>query len=84
MVQADLTVAKGCIAVPLGFGHTAFGASNITIDGQLFAGIKERRGGMEVNAFNAVDPTREGASLYRDVTFGSTARHGIPVKIEKV
>lgn len=84
VVQADLTVAKGCIAVPLGFGHTAFGASDITIDGQLFAGIKERRGGMEVNAFNAVDPTRKGASLYRDVTFGSTARHGIPVKIEKV
>lgn len=83
LVQADSTVAKGCIAIPLGFGHTAFGASDITIDGKTLAGIKERRGGMSVNAFNAVDPTRKGASLYRDATFGSTARHGIPVKIEK-
>ncbi|WCE30070.1 tetrathionate reductase subunit A [Vibrio sp. SCSIO 43137] len=83
-VQADDTVAMGCIVVPLGFGHTAFGASDITIDGKTQKGIARRGGGMAVNAFNAVDPTRKGASLYRDVTFGSTARHGTPVRIEKV
>ncbi len=83
-VQADATVAKGCIAVPLGFGHTAFGASDITIDDNTLPGLPERSGGMAVNTFNAVDPTRKGASLYRDVTFGSTARHGTPVRIEKV
>ena len=83
IVQADNTVAKGCIAVPLGYGHTAFGASDITIDGNTLPGLSERKGGMAVNAFNAVDPTRQGASLYRDVTFGSTARHGIPVAIDK-
>ncbi|WP_428775458.1 tetrathionate reductase subunit A [Vibrio sp.] len=83
IVQADETVARGCIVVPLGFGHTAFGASDITIDGEVLAAIPQRRGGMAVNAFNVVDPTRKGASLYRDVTFGSTARHGVPVKIEK-
>lgn len=84
VVQADKTVAEGAIVVPLGFGHTAFGASDITIDGKTLSAISQRRGGMAVNEFNAVDPTRKGASLYRDSTFGSTARHGTPVKIEKV
>jgi anaerobic selenocysteine-containing dehydrogenase len=83
-VQADKTVARGCIAVPLGFGHSAFGASEITIDGEILPAIRQRSGGIAVNAFNVVDPSRKGASLYRDVTFGSTARHGVPVKIEKV
>lgn len=84
IVQADTTVARGSVVVPLGFGHTAFGASDVTIDGKTLAAIPQRRGGMAVNAFNVVDPTRKGASLYRDGTFGSTARHGVPVRIDKV
>ncbi|WP_375750443.1 molybdopterin dinucleotide binding domain-containing protein [Vibrio sp. HN007] len=84
IVQADHTVARGGVVVPLGFGHTAFGASDITIDGQVLPAIPARKGGMAVNDFNVVDPTRKGASLYRDVTFGSTARHGVPVRVDKV
>jgi len=56
----------------------------ITVDGNSKPGQKECGAGIAANPFNAVDPTRKGASLYRDSTFGSTARHGIPIAIEKV
>ena len=84
IVQADKSVAKGCIVVAMGYGHTAFGAQTMTVDGKTQQGLKERGKGIAANPFNAVDPTRKGASLYRDSTFGSTARHGIPIAIEKV
>lgn len=84
IIQADNTIAKGSIAIPTGYGHSAFGVDDTVIDGKVKEGIKSRAGGMAVNEFNVVDPTREGASLYRDRIFGCTARHGVPVKIEKV
>ncbi|WP_028763809.1 molybdopterin-dependent oxidoreductase [Shewanella colwelliana] len=84
IVQADKTVARGTIVVGMGYGHTAFGASAVEVDGKVRPGIKERGTGICPNAFNVVDPTRKGASLYRDRTFGSTARHGVPVGIKKV
>jgi len=84
IVQADETVAKGSIVVPTGYGHSAFGSQDTIIDGKKRAGIKNRGTGMAVNPFNVVDPTRKGASLYRDILFGCTARHGVPVGIQKV
>ena len=83
-LQADDTVAQGTVVVPTGYGHTQFGAATMEVDGQVIKGDKARAGGMAVNPFNIVDPTRKGASLYRDRVFGSTARHGVPVKVEKV
>lgn len=84
IVQADLTVSKGSIVVPTGYGHQAFGSEDIVIDKNIIKGIKIRTGGMSVNEFNIVDPSRPGASLYRDRVFGCTARHGVPVRIEKI
>ncbi|WP_298443967.1 molybdopterin-dependent oxidoreductase [uncultured Ferrimonas sp.] len=84
VVQADNTVAKGTISVGIGYGHSQFGAQSITIDDTVIAGQPERAGGINPNPFNVVDPTRKGASLYRDRTFGSTCRHGVPVGIRKV
>ena len=83
LLQADKTVARGTIAVSMGFGHTAFGASDLSIDGTVRKAIKQRGQGMAMNPFNVVDPTRKGFSLYRDRNFGSTARHGVPIGIEK-
>ena len=83
LLQADKTVARGTIAVSMGFGHSAFGASDVTIDGHVRKAVKQRGKGMAINPFIAVDPTRKGFSLYRDRNFGSTARHGLPVGIEK-
>ncbi|MFQ6372267.1 molybdopterin-dependent oxidoreductase [Shewanella sp. YIC-542] len=84
VVQADKTVAKGTIVVCTGYGHTQFGAQAVTVDGKEIPGVASRGEGIAVNTFNVVDPTRKGASLYRDRTFGSTARHGVPVAIKKI
>ncbi|MCG9740274.1 tetrathionate reductase subunit TtrA [Shewanella insulae] len=84
IVQADKTVARNTIVVGMGYGHWCFGASDLEIDGQVIPGIPSRGTGICPNPFNIVDPSRKGASLYRDRTFGSTARHGVPVAIRKV
>lgn len=84
VIQADKTVSKGSIVIPTGYGHSAFGVDDTFVDGKVIKGIKARAGGMAVNEFNVVDPSRKGASLYRDKIFGCTARHGVPVKVEKV
>lgn len=84
IIQANKTVAIGSVVVPTGYGHTAFGTQDTIIDNKSREAIKERGTGMAVNPFNVVDPTRKGASLYRDILFGCTARHGVPVGIQKV
>lgn len=84
VVQADKTVVRGAVLVPTGYGHTQFGASTMVVDGREIPGDRRRGGGMPVNEFNIVDPTRHGASLYRDRVFGATARHGVPVRVVKV
>lgn len=84
ILEASEGISKGSIAVPNGYGHTAFGAKDTTIDGKVIKGEKEKGGGVAINPFIINDPTRKGASLYRDQIFGSTSRHGFFVKIEKV
>ncbi len=83
VIQADNSVAQYTVVVPTGYGHSAFGVDDTYIDGNIIKGIKNRAGGMSVNEFNIVDPSRKGASLYRDKIFGCTARHGVPVKVVK-
>lgn len=84
IIQADNTVARYTIVIPTGYGHSAFGVDDTYIDGKVIKGIKQRAGGVSVNEFNIIDPSRKGASLYRDKIFGCTARHGVPVKIAKI
>lgn len=87
-VQGVLEVSDGVapfsVVIPTGFGHSAFGAKDLQIDSEIIKAEVIRGKGIEVNAFNISDPTRKGASLYRDQIFGCTARHGVPVKIVKV
>ena len=84
VVQADKSVAKGVVSVGHGFGHTAMGAQDITIDGTVLPGIKARSGGICSNFASANDPTVKGASLLREMYTGASIRHAIPIAIEKV
>ena len=84
VVQADKSVALGVISVAHGYGHTAMGAQDVTVDGEMRPGIKARRGGISTNYASANDPTLKGASLLREMYTGASIRHAIPVGIEKV
>ena len=84
VVQADKSVARGVVFVGHGFGHTAMGAQDVTIDGTVLPGIKARSGGICSNFASANDPTVKGASLLREMYTGASIRHAIPIAIEKV
>ena len=84
VVQADKSVARGVVSVGHGFGHTAMGVQDVTIDGTVLPGIKARSGGICSNFASANDPTVKGASLLREMYTGASIRHAIPIAIEKV
>jgi tetrathionate reductase subunit A len=85
-LQTDVGVAKGAVVVSHGFGHhNAFGADQRVIDGKTIPGLANRGGGTAVNQMIPSDPTRKTkASMLNDYYTGTTCRHGVPVKVEKV
>lgn len=78
-------VAPGVIAMEHGWGHKAFGATKITLDGELFAHDPDAGTGINLNDLGIGDPTRtEVQSTWLDWTTGSSVRQGIPATLEKV
>ncbi|WP_208975021.1 molybdopterin dinucleotide binding domain-containing protein [Pseudovibrio exalbescens] len=77
-------VAKNTVAIEHGFGHRAFGASDITIDGVTLAGDPRLATGMLQNDLGLVDPTRSKPGVWVDPISGAAVRQALPAKIEKI
>lgn len=77
-------IMPGVVAVEHGFGHTALGAADVEIDGRLIRARRQAAAGFCLNDLTPPDPTRKGASTLLEHEYGSAARQGIPVRLEKV
>ncbi|MGO3182135.1 MAG: NrfD/PsrC family molybdoenzyme membrane anchor subunit [Aequorivita sp.] len=78
-------VAPGVIAMEHGWGHKGFGATQLTLDGELMAHDPKAGSGINLNDLGIGDPTRtEVESTWLDWTTGSSVRQGIPATLEKI
>ncbi|EPR44543.1 molybdopterin oxidoreductase [Desulfovibrio sp. X2] len=77
-------VMPGVIAVEHGFGHTALGAQDVTVDGRTIRAERAAASGFSLNDLVPSDPTRKGASTLVEHESGCSARQGIPVRVEKI
>ena len=76
-------IRPGVVAFPLGWGHFASGARDITIDGKKVEGDDRRARGIHANAAMRVDPALGNVTL-TDLVGGSAVFYDSKVKIEKV
>lgn len=72
----------GVIAFALGFGHWAYGAQDITIDGTTILGDERRYEGIHANAAMRTDPLVTNTCLF-DPVGGSAVFYDTQVKVEK-
>jgi anaerobic selenocysteine-containing dehydrogenase len=72
----------GVVAFALGFGHWAYGAQDITIDGTTIAGDERRFEGFHANAAMRTDPLVTNTCLF-DPVGGSAVFYDTLVKVEK-
>jgi anaerobic selenocysteine-containing dehydrogenase len=75
-------IRPGVVAFSLGHGHWAYGASDVTIDGQLVKGDGRRGGGLHANAALRVDPHVKNTTL-SDLTGGSAVFYDTQVRVTK-
>lgn len=73
----------GVVAFPLGFGHWASGASDVTVNGKLVKGDKRRAAPLHLNAVMRVDPVTKNVGL-SDLVGGSAVFYDSRVKVKKV
>jgi anaerobic selenocysteine-containing dehydrogenase len=72
----------GVIAFALGFGHWAYGAQDVTIDGTTIEGDARRYEGIHANAAMRTDPIVTNTCLF-DPVGGSAVFYDTLVKVEK-
>ncbi len=77
-------IAPGTVAIAHGYGHRAFGASDITIDGRTLPGDPALASGVLSNDLGMLDPTRAHAGVWVDPVSGTAVRNGLPARIEKI
>ena len=77
-VQAD------AIAIEHGFGHKELGAREHWIDGQKVVANPLRGAGVNLNDLAVLDPSRHGRYPLVDWAIGSSARQGLPARVEKL
>ncbi|MNC01467.1 Tetrathionate reductase subunit A precursor [compost metagenome] len=77
-VQAD------AIAIEHGFGHKELGARAHWIDGQPVAASALRGAGVNLNDLAVLDPSRHGRYPLVDWAIGSSARQGLPARVDKL
>jgi anaerobic selenocysteine-containing dehydrogenase len=75
-------IRPGVVAFALGFGHWAYGASDLMIDGKKVAGDRRRGRGVHANAALRVDPVIKNTCL-SDLTGGSAVFYDTRVKLVK-
>ena len=73
----------GVVGFPLGYGHWAYGASDVTLNGQTIKGDPRRARGVHANAAMRVDPHLKNVSL-QDLAGGSVVFYDTRVRLVKV
>jgi len=73
----------GVTGFALGFGHWQYGASDVTVNGQVVKGDPRRAQGVHANAAMRVDPVLKNVSL-QDLAGGSVVFYDTRVKLVKV
>ncbi len=73
----------GTISFTLGYGHWAYGANDITIDGEVLKADPNRAMGIHANAAMRTDGHNPNTCL-RDLVGGSAVFYDTKVKVEKV
>jgi anaerobic selenocysteine-containing dehydrogenase len=73
----------GVVSFALGFGHWAYGAVDISIDGTTIKGDEQRYEGFHANAVMRTDPFIKNTCLV-DPVGGSAVFYDTDVKVEKV
>ncbi len=81
-VQIVQGIRPGVVAFPLGFGHWASGARDVTIDGQVIKGDSRRAAPLHGNAAMRVDPHLGNVTL-SDLAGGSAVFYDSKVKVVK-
>jgi anaerobic selenocysteine-containing dehydrogenase len=82
-VSLTQTLRPGVISFALGFGHWATGASDVTIDGHVVAGVPRRAAGVHANAAMWIDPALKN-TCFLDPVGGSVSFYDTHVKLEPV
>jgi len=82
-VQIIQGIRPGVVTFSLGFGHWAYGANDVVIDGQVIPGDPRRQGGLHANAAMRIDSHNPNTCL-RDLTGGSVVFYDSRVKLLKV
>jgi anaerobic selenocysteine-containing dehydrogenase len=81
-VKTTQGMRPGVVAFALGFGHWAYGARDITIDGATITGDPIRMSGFHANAAMRVDPVVTNTTLF-DPVGGSAVFYDTQVKVVK-
>lgn len=82
-VQVIEGLRPGVIGFSLGYGHWAYGAGNIVVDGETIKGDPRRLTGIHANAAMRTD-THNPNTCLRDLTGGSAVFYDSRVKLLKV
>lgn len=82
-IKALEGLRPGTISFTLGYGHWAYGASDITIDGEVLKADPRRATGIHANAAMRTDGHNPNTCL-RDLVGGSAVFYDTQVKVEKV
>lgn len=82
-VRTTQGMRPGVIGFSLGFGHWAYGAQDITIEGQTIKGDPKRVLGLHANAAMRTDPLVTNTTLF-DPVGGSAVFYDTQVKLVKV
>ncbi|GFN22232.1 molybdopterin-dependent oxidoreductase [Thermanaeromonas sp. C210] len=82
-VKITPMIRQGTVTFSLGFGHWAYGAGDITIDGHVVKGDPRRARGVHANAAMRVDPVLKNTCL-TDLPGGSAVFYDTLVKLVKV
>ncbi|MFN3940102.1 MAG: molybdopterin dinucleotide binding domain-containing protein, partial [Chitinophagales bacterium] len=69
----------GVISFALGFGHWAYGSTDVMIDGKVLKGEKERGTGVHANAAMMIDPHLKNICM-QDLVGGSVSFYDSPVR----
>jgi anaerobic selenocysteine-containing dehydrogenase len=75
-------IRPGVVAFSLGHGHWAYGAGDVTIDGQVVKGDPRRGTGIHANAAIRVDPVMANTTL-EDLAGGSAVFYDTLVRVVK-
>jgi anaerobic selenocysteine-containing dehydrogenase len=81
-LKVGQAIRPGTISFFLGYGHWAYGANDIVIDGKKLRGDKRRGQGIHANAAMRVDPVLKNTPL-EDVYGGSVVFYDSRVKLVK-